>query len=85
VARKVNATWVIPSTNEWYKAAYYNPLRAVTINTRQAATRALDVIWAMYQETTPTIMLAAVRTPLTRHTSPRLSASFRTAKAPSHG
>jgi len=25
VARNNNATWVIPSENEWYKAAYYNP------------------------------------------------------------
>jgi formylglycine-generating enzyme required for sulfatase activity len=25
VARNTNATWVIPTENEWYKAAYYNP------------------------------------------------------------
>jgi len=25
VTRKANATWVIPSEDEWYKAAYYNP------------------------------------------------------------
>lgn len=25
VARNANATWVIPTENEWYKAAYYNP------------------------------------------------------------
>ena len=25
VTRKSNATWVIPSLNEWYKAAYYDP------------------------------------------------------------
>ena len=25
VTRKPNATWVIPSENEWYKAAYYDP------------------------------------------------------------
>jgi formylglycine-generating enzyme len=25
VVRKPNATWVIPTENEWYKAAYYNP------------------------------------------------------------
>src|SRR5262249_29943371 len=26
VTRNVNATWVIPTENEWYKAAYYNPV-----------------------------------------------------------
>ena len=25
VTRKANATWVIPTENEWYKAAYYDP------------------------------------------------------------
>ncbi len=25
VMRNTNATWVIPTENEWYKAAYYNP------------------------------------------------------------
>jgi formylglycine-generating enzyme required for sulfatase activity len=25
VTRNTNATWVIPTENEWYKAAYYNP------------------------------------------------------------
>jgi hypothetical protein len=25
VTRNANATWVIPTENEWYKAAYYNP------------------------------------------------------------
>jgi formylglycine-generating enzyme required for sulfatase activity len=25
VSRNTNATWVIPTENEWYKAAYYNP------------------------------------------------------------
>jgi len=25
VLRNANATWVIPTENEWYKAAYYNP------------------------------------------------------------
>jgi formylglycine-generating enzyme required for sulfatase activity len=25
VVRNTNATWVIPTENEWYKAAYYNP------------------------------------------------------------
>ena len=28
VTRKANATWVIPSENEWYKAAYYEPAKA---------------------------------------------------------
>jgi formylglycine-generating enzyme len=26
VTRKCTATWVIPTENEWYKAAYYNPV-----------------------------------------------------------
>jgi formylglycine-generating enzyme len=25
ITRNANATWVIPTENEWYKAAYYNP------------------------------------------------------------
>src|ERR1035438_126607 len=25
VTRNAGATWVVPSENEWYKAAYYNP------------------------------------------------------------
>jgi sulfatase modifying factor 1 len=28
VTRNANATWFIPSENEWYKAAYYNPSAA---------------------------------------------------------
>ncbi len=26
IARNANATWVIPTENEWYKAAYYDPV-----------------------------------------------------------
>ncbi len=31
-ARSANATWVIPTENEWYKAAYYDPTASGTTN-----------------------------------------------------
>jgi formylglycine-generating enzyme required for sulfatase activity len=31
-ARAANATWVIPTENEWYKAAYYDPTASGTTN-----------------------------------------------------
>ncbi len=31
-AREANATWVIPTENEWYKAAYYDPTASGTTN-----------------------------------------------------
>ncbi len=31
-ARGANATWVIPTENEWYKAAYYDPTASGTTN-----------------------------------------------------
>jgi formylglycine-generating enzyme len=32
VTRKADATWVIPSEDEWYKAAYYNPATSTYYN-----------------------------------------------------
>ena len=32
VTRKANATWVLPTEDEWYKAAYYNPATGTYFN-----------------------------------------------------